>query len=118
MLSYRTVPRHQQTKITHLFYDMHHELRFGNENISGEFGCGRKAVVTCFTAIATFAWRGNVTNNILQDYTNSNRAPFDKSEIYTGEDHVRNPDNHVGTSPLLLTNRRVNNQQGVKRMQP
>lgn len=75
-------------------------------------------MVTCFTTIATFAWRGNVTHSILQDYTNSNRAPLDKSEIYTGEDHVRNPDNDVETSPLLLTNRRVNNQQCVKRMQP
>jgi hypothetical protein len=86
--------------------------------VSGEFGCGRKAVATCFTTISTFAWRGNVTYNILQDYTNSNRAPFDKSEINNGEDHVRNPYNHVGSSPLLLTNRRVNNQKRVKRMKP
>jgi len=41
----------------------------------------------------------------------SNRAPFNKSEIYAGKDLVRNPDNYVGTSLLLLTNRRVNNSE-------
>jgi hypothetical protein len=78
-LSYRNTNEPQTNKrrsLTQLFYDLHHELRFGNQNISGEFGCGRKAVVTCFTTIATFAWRGNVTHNILQDYTNPNRTPF------------------------------------------
>ena len=116
----RSLVTNKRRSLTQLFYDLHHELRFGNENISSEFGCGGKAVVTCFTTIATLAWvgGGNVTHNILQEYTHSNRAPFDKSEIYTGEDHVRNPDNHMGTSHLLLTKRRVNNQQWVKRMQP
>jgi hypothetical protein len=68
-------------------------------------------MVTCFTTITTFARRGNVTHNTPQDDTNSNGAPLDKIDIYTGEDQVTNPDNHVGTSPLLLTNRKVNNQQ-------
>jgi hypothetical protein len=84
----RSLVTNKWKSLTQLFYDLHHELRFGNENISGEFWCGWKAVATCFTTIATFAWRGHVTHNILQDYTNSNMAPFDKSEIYTGEDHI------------------------------
>jgi hypothetical protein len=85
----RSLVTNKRRSLPQLFYDLHHELLFGNENISGQFGCGANVAVTCFTIIATLALGGggNVTHNILQEYTNSNRAPFDKSEIYTGDDH-------------------------------
>jgi hypothetical protein len=48
-------------------------------------------MVTCFYHYRNTAWRDNVTHNILQEETNSKRAPPDSSMISTGEKQARNP---------------------------
>lgn len=54
----RSLVTNKRRSLPQLFYDLHHELLFGNENISGQFGCGANVAVTCFTIIATLALGG------------------------------------------------------------